>query len=353
MSIGDDVRAAMSEAGGRPEAGVPQGQPQAGVPEGEGNGGAPIETSESAGRARDASGRFAKGGDKTEEKSTSVPPKSEAAPAAPATPTKRGAPQSFRPTVRDFWDKVPPEVQEEIYRVQGTTQKLLQQYAGQRKQAEAWERMIAPYKPHIQGDPAQWTEGILSRAIQLQTGTKQQRAHIAAQILMESGADLDLVNAALAGGAQQPQYQQETRAEDPLKGEIEALKQQLHSLQYAPVVDAFVREAEFLDEPMPDGRHTVRDMVALQLRVAGEQGVELSLKDAYSMVVAQHPTIQEALRQRSEAKSQAERAASTARAQAASSSVRTEPVVAPPPESAGGSVADDIRATYAMLRKRG
>jgi hypothetical protein len=351
MSIGEDVRAAMNEVGGKGEAPTDGAIPApVGVPEGAALG-VPIDRPDpTVVRTRDESGRFAKGGDKPQETSTPVPPKQDT-PTAPA-PQKRAAPQSWRPTIREHWEKLPPEVQEEVYRVEGTTGRLLQTSAQYRKQAEAFERALAPYKPYIQGEPAQWAEGIISRAVQLRTAPAQQRAALAAQILRESEVDIRLLDEAL--GAPPPAQQRHAPQDDGLRSELEELRAQLREIQTAPMareVEDFTKSAEFLDEPMPDGRHTVREMVAVQLKAAGMQGVALSLQDAYDTVVARHPTIQEALKQRAEAKAHAERSASTAKALAASSSVRTEHVVTPPPDDRGGSVHDDVRATVAMLRK--
>jgi hypothetical protein len=248
---------------------------------------------------------------------------------------------------------LPPEVQEEVYRVEGTTRNLVQQAAQHRKQVETWEKTLAPYRPYIQGEPSQWAEGIIRQAVQLQTAPAQQRAAIAAQILRESGVDIRLLDAALQQ-EEAPQQHRGQQQDHELRSELEELRAQLREIQTAPMareVEEFTKAAEFIDEPMPDGRHTVREMVAVHLKAAGMQGVALSLQDAYDAVVARHPTIQEALKQRAEAKAHAERSASTARAQAASSSVRTEHVVTPPPDDKGGSVHDDVRATVAMLRK--
>lgn len=353
MSIADDVRAAATEVGSAP---TTESVPVPAVGPGTGNQSVePSGTAETGTRARDESGRFAtKAADKPEATTAqaATAPQAGKQEAAPAVPAKKfSPPQSWRPTVRERWEALPPEVQEEVLRVEGTTRTLVQQAAQARKQAEHWDRMLGGYKPYIQGEPSQWVEGILSQAVQLQTAPAPQRAQLAARILRDAGVDIRLLDEALSGAPIEPRPQQQTAPPDEYRKEIAELREQLQAMQHAPMVEAFVREAEFLDEPMPDGRHTVRDMVAIQLRVAGQSGIALTLKQAYDMVTASHPTIQEALKQRSDAKAQAERNAQTARAQAASSSVRTEPVVGPVADSGGGSAFDDVRASARMLRK--
>lgn len=365
MSIAEDVMAVAAEAKGAsathaaPEV-VPEPQGTAGT--GSGNQSEPAGT---ATRARDEGGRFARGGDKKAETGTTVPPNEGAKEAKEAkegaSPAqKRKPPASWRPTAHGHWDAIPQEAQEEILRVEGTTRQLVQQQAAARKQAEAWERTLAPYKPYIQGEPTQWADGILRTAVQLQTAQPRQRAEILANLAVQFGVDVNDLDASLQaalGGGGEPSgprmaaRRTEEAAEPEWRGAFTQLQQQMQAMQYAPMLAAFEQNAEFLEEPMPDGRRTVRDAVALRLKVAAAEGVALSLEDAYDDVVARHPTIQEALKQRGDAKAAAERNARTAQAQAASSSVRSEPVVGAPVDEQGSSIFDDVMASRRALQR--
>lgn len=308
-------------------------------------------------RPRDEGGRFTKGGDKPPEDSTPVPP-NEAKPAEAPKPeaekpkAKRPPPQAFRPTVREKWETVDPEIQEEFLRIEQATKHALQTKAEQAKAAERWEGIIKPYAQHIQGDPVQYVGSLVQTAAALQSSPQPQRAAIIAGLIQSFGVDIKHLAAALDGTAP-AMPQQQVAPQQPAMPDPSAYAQQVYDLmQQRMVVEQFTKEAEFLDEPMPDGVGTIRDAVADQLEIAARRNVAMTPQQAYARVVAQHPTVSEALKQR-EAKANAERSqALTAQAKVASSSLRTEPVVVSPEPSGSGSVLDDVRASFAAHRRR-
>lgn len=361
MSIGEDVMAAAADVKAASAAqAAPETVPEPAGTAGTGSGNQPAGT---AARARDDGGRFAKGGDKKVEIATPVPPNEGAKEAKEGAPPaqKRKPPASWRPTAHEHWDTLHPAAQEEILRVESTTQQLIQRQALARKQAEAWERTIAPYKPYIQGEPTQWADNILRTGVQLQVAHPRQRAEILANLAVQMGVDvndLDTSLQAALSGRGQPARQHQPQAEPEWRVALAQMQQQIQAMQYMPVVSAFEQKAQFLEEPMPGNRtradgapFRVRDAVALRLKVAEQEGVALTLDEAYDEVIARHPTVQEALKQRGEAQAAAERNARTAQAQAAASSVRSEPVVVTPEESSGGSIFDDVMASARQLSR--
>lgn len=359
MSIGDDVREAMAGVSTSAEAagGAPSAVP---VPTQPGTGNQSPEPTGTAGTgpARGPGGRFAaKAGDKPTETATPAPPNG-AATAPPAA--KRPAPQFIRPTVREKWDAVPPEMQEEIERFARVTGQAVQLHASHRKTAETWEKVLLPYRPHIQGDPVQWADNILRTAVQLQTAPRQQRAQMLAQMVRQFDVDVNELDGALVAGpgqTQQPQAQpQEFR--DPRFDQFLSMWQGQQQESVDRDLDAFAKDAEFLDEPMPDGHGTIREQVADLVDMAEKRGdvkrmgLAAVLKRAYSVAVAAHPTVSEAVQQRKEAAARAERDAQTAHAKAAASSVRTEAVVSPPAGDDGDDLHATVRATMANLRQQ-
>lgn len=356
--VGDDIRAAQAELSG----GHPLGKPvepapaPAASPAETPATGAPTTDSAPTGRARDENGRFTKGEAAGEHAPTTVEGETEQAKAAsptPAAPTKRPPPQSWRPSARDAWDKVPPEAQEEIERVERTTKQLVQRDAQVRKQGEAWDKVVAAYRPYIQGEPTQYVEGLLRTATQLQTAPAPQRAALVAQIVRDFGVDINALDEALSQ-APAPR-QQEQRREEYKDPRVDQILLHLQRMQWAPKVEDFEKEAKYLDEPMPaefGSDILVRNVVGAILASAGQHGIAMTLQQAYDAAIALHPTLREAQKQAADAKAAAERNTQTAAARAASSSIRSEPVVVAAEEPSGGSARDDVRASLRMLRGR-
>jgi hypothetical protein len=355
MSIADDVREAAKSLSSAPEpSGTTGTTPEPAVaatkavPE-------PTGTSGTA-TGRDAQGRFApKQGDKPAENAPPVPSKS-ATEGAPAPP-KRGPPKSFRPTVHGHWEKVPTEVQEEVLRVEAATQELAKRFSQANNTHKQFNDFLSGYRPYIQGDPFQWLDSLAKTAVRLQTAPSRDKGIIIAQMAKQFGVDVDTLDDALTevlhGQGAQAGQRSQPEADNPLMTRIQELEQRLSHMSLAPMLEAFTKEAEFLDEPIP-GRDDlkVRDMVAHHLRTAAQAHLALTPQEAYAQVIATHPTIQAVLKQREEAKAAAAQQQSTARAEAASRSVRTEHVVASPSTGSKGRTIDDVRATAQMLRSR-
>jgi hypothetical protein len=105
-------------------------------------------------------------------------------------------------------------------------------------------------------------------------------------------------------------------------------------------VEAFTSTAEFMDD--------VREDVADMMELASRRGVALTLEDAYNRACKLHPEVSQVLQQREAAKAANALQASTQRARAASSSVRSQPTAAAPAatdDSIRGSLLASIAAT--------
>lgn len=339
--IGDDVRAAIADLSGKQ--GAPTEAPAA-TPS------APTQpaatpTEPKTGPNRDEGGRFARkeeGAATTEAKAPEAktePPPAEARPAAP----KRTPPTFIRPTLHEKWGGVDPEIQEELHRYAGVVGGALKERAEATKYAQRWQEALKPYAGVVGQDPVSYVSSLMETA---QALDGPNGAAVIAHLVKSRNIDIRALAAALDGEAPPPAQQQRQQAPsfDP-----NAIVEQVYSqLQNRMAVEAFEKQAEFLDEPMPNGRERVRDVMANLI----EKGVVSSLEEAYSMAVGAHPTVQEALRQRT-AKGEAERhQAQAAQAKAASSSIRGEPVVVAPAQAEGGSVFDDVRASVALLSKQ-
>lgn len=92
-------------------------------------------------RARDEAGRFAK------VENASIPaPKAEPAAEAPATPTAKSAPSSWRKEIAEkHWGQFAPEVQDEVLRREADFHKGIEGWRSNADKGRAYEQALAPY----------------------------------------------------------------------------------------------------------------------------------------------------------------------------------------------------------------
>lgn len=304
-------------------------------------------------RERDEGGRFAKPSKKPATKvgatNGAVAPaeaeggaqaaaaQAQAAAAAPAVqPTK--APQSWRPTVREKWASLDPEVQQEVIRREREVAQVLQQTAEVRTFAEQardfldqFQQVVSPYEAQIRAEgsePLKAIDNLFRTAMVLRTAPPPMRAATIAGIIRDFGVDVELVAQALDRGVGPQHFQQPQQMQPPRDPRVDQLFQRLEQAeqqraqqttrQAVETVEAFGEKHEFFEE--------VRETMADLVEVKAKQGVALSVDDAYTQACMLHPEVSKVLRQREAAAAAKARSASTQRARAAGQSVRPSTV---------------------------
>lgn len=331
---------------------------------------APEESSE--GRARDATGRFTKRDAKpnaTPPKPTAPTPKPPAprpaaAVAAPAeapaeapppeakAPEAR-APSSWRPTARSKWADTPQEVQEEVLRLDKEVRAYMQQTAPARQLAEAFNATIAPYRGLFTDEPLRVVGNLVQTAAQLQTGPIPHKAAIIASLVKGYGVPIEALAAALDGqpapagqGQGQPldEASLTARVRQQVMQELQQRQSQVLAQQSTAAINAFAEGKEYIDDVAPE-------MAAL-LEAAARRGVEMSLEEAYTRACYANPEVRGLRAQHEAAEAAKAQVASTQRARAAASSVRSQPVAATPAKQGNGSAYDDVMAAVAAHNGR-
>ncbi len=345
------VPGAVEDAGGREDAEA-------------GRAGIPATTN---GRARDDSGRFAKGAKAeatqtpkpiaTTPPDTTQPPKEGAAtvtePPAPGvtTPTpapEMKAPQSWKPTAREHFAKLPAEVQKEVTRIEYETRAALKEASESKKFHQSFQQTIAPFMGMIQaegGEPLRAVQGLMQTAAALRTAPAQHKAKMVADIVRTFGIPVEMLAQALDGpasnGAAQPSQGQPPAYQDPRVDQLIAHIQQTNQQRQVSEakrnqteVEKFASANEFFED--------VREDMADLIDIAKGRGVELSLDDAYARAVRANPETWKAMQQREQAKAAENANASTQRAKAASVSVKSQPagVAAPQPKDTRSLMGD-------------
>lgn len=302
-------------------------------------------------KARDRAGRFAKAKAVAPVKSavkaapvvTKKPALVPVAPVAPAPATTTGTtppapgetsaalkpPASWKPAARERWNALPAEVQQEAVRRERETQAALQESSEARKSWSSFQQAVAPYAGMFQAEgasPIQAAASLFQTAAALRTAPPPAKARIVADIVRTYGIDIGMLDQALAGQApqqsqgQQPQGQFRDPRVDELMSRLqngERQRQEAAAQKAAGEVHAFGANAEFYED--------VRQDMAYVLEDAARRGVAMSIEDAYSRAVKLHPEVSKVMAQREEAKAATATQATTQRARAAASSVKSRP----------------------------
>lgn len=328
------------------------------------------------GRARDASGKFAK----AEKTATPAPKQPKEAPAVTPVPktaseptqtpvpvsgtetTAFKPPQSWKPAAREALLKADPSIQQEVARREREITAALQEASERGKRGDALSHVMTPFENHLrrQGeDPAKAVHNMMQFRYNLETGSDETKVDLVAGLIQGfriNIAKLDERLAAQSDGqsrTQQPSYTDpQSIAEQVEARMMERLQQQRQSRLVEKAntdLQAFVKDAEFFDVgPSEDGSFpSVRD--AMQGLLRG--GVVKTYKAAYDWVCDKHPDVAPILAQRQAAKAATSANEATQRQRAAATSIRNEPSVARP-EPAADSIRGALREAFAERNRR-
>ena len=326
------------------------------------------------GRPRDAAGRFLpapapaspqEGAQSLGQGVTRPPPRPapqegpQGAEGVPAPPDLK-APAQWKPTAREKWGTVDPEIKAEVTRREREFQTHLQQSAGLRDFVSAFENIVRPYEMFIRAEtsnPRAAVANLFDTAAQLRVGTPQTKAMMVAGLCRQYAIDLAQLDGALAqvfgvqteglnpAAAQQlaqraPQQQQQVfqdpRVDQYLYWMAQQQEQQAaaESAQIQQATQQFAEQAEFFE----DVRHDMADMI----EIAARRGIVLPVKEAYEKACAMHPEVSKILAQRQSATNPRAMTQAALRARRAASSVKGEPsphgTTAPQTETLRGAI---------------
>lgn len=377
----DEINAAPEVAVEAPEA-EPTPEPAAAAPEADA---APADD-----LPRDEAGRFKEKEEQKPAKGAKVAKTSTPAPAAatptttpqpvkgqaqatpqPAAPvaTQFRAPQSWKPTEREAWGKVPPEAQAAILRREREVATALQQAAETSKGAAPWTDTIRPYEATIRQsgmEPHQYV-GTMLRTIHASLfGPPDSRAQALANAVMQLGGDLirpdrqdangapsspldRALVAILSGqGAPPPQAAQPRGPQEFRDPRLDALLKQQEERVQSEAADAIQRMSS---DPKYDFFDDVADGVADILDMWGKRGkrsvTDADLDRAYNLACSMNEDVSAVIEQRKKAESVRTASVVTERTKKAASSIKSSPTAAPAAQAAGRRAA--LEAKYDEL----
>src|SRR5574341_687295 len=273
----------------------------------------------------------------------------QARPTVPADPLSR-APQAWRALARERWaalDKLGEEgkaIKEEVLRREREVNITLQKTAEQRAFSEEFQKIMAPFAPIIAANghtPLQSVQGLMQTAAALQMGPPGQKALIAATIIRQYGIDIDMLAQVLETGGLNPQAVPLGQGYDPRVDRLLADQQraayeaqqraaQMEARQMAELqrnYDEFGETHEFFSDDR------VRQAMADIIELKEKQGVDIQDEEAYDIAVNLFPDIVAVQRERDELAQATNPNGSTARAAAASVSLKPGTTLSTPKPS--------------------
>lgn len=253
------------------------------------------------------------------------------------------APQSWRPTTRVHWDKLPKEVQEEVTKREREVSTALVQSAAARKFNEEFGNVVRPFEGLMRAsgmdNPLKVVNNLMTTAATLQTGTPQQKAGTVANIIRAYGVDLATLDQLLAaqmkgGGGARPANGGNGGGADPSEAIMRAIDARLapvtkfisqHEATTSQNAQRMQQEAtqtleEFKNDPKNEFYNDLAEDMADLLDLNAQRGREMTLRQAYDLAAANHPEVSKVITQRKAAERAASGASSVERARRASAS---------------------------------
>ena len=238
----------------------------------------------------------------------------------PEDPTIAKAPSSWRKDAQAKWAAMDVDVRREVLRREEDFHKGLETYKGWANVGQTLHSEIQPYEAMIRAantTPQALIKDVFNTIYQLKTGSADQKAAVALNILQSYGVDLEAVTGAAARAAEgRPAVDPEVirlsqEVEQLKKGQQEREQERLRG-EFAGVV----QEAEAFGKA-PGHEHY--ETVKLEMAAFLESGVCSTLQEAYDKACWANDTVRaklDAKRREADRKQVAEKAAAAKKAAA-------------------------------------
>jgi len=275
---------------------------------------------------------------------TEVKTPEEEKPEKPGIPGELKAPSQWKPAIREKWNQLPREVQEEVLRREGDSMRLIGSVGPKIRLADEMNGHIQPFAERLQANgvsPSAFIGDVFNSVKALTSSNPQEKAEVVANMIQSYGIDVRMLDAMLSQRLQQPQEVVEARR---LAARAESTLQQHHqNVEHQTAMEAEKALAAFGADPKHEFLDDVRDLMADLI----EANRATSLDDAYSAAIWAHPDTRKILLQR-EAQARTEaKATRAAAARKASSSVHGAPAgSATAPTKANMSIREAVEAAF-------
>jgi len=256
------------------------------------------------------------------------------------------APAQWKPAVREKWNQLPREVQEEVLRREGDSMRLIGSVGPKLRMADELQSHIAPFSQALQTNgvsPSAFVHDVFASIRSLAHGDDRLKAETVANIVQAYGVDVRALDQVLTGRIQAPPEVLEARMATARANAV--IRQQSAGVEYQTQLEAEKSVVGFAADP----KHEFLDDVRNQMADLIELGHAKTLEDAYQSAVWSNPATRQILLTR-EAQSRAAMKNNRANAaRRASSSVRGAPGVpgaAHVGAAGGGSLRETLEAAF-------
>ena len=263
------------------------------------------------------------------------------APTAPQAPVELKAPAQWKPHVREKWNTLPREVQEEVVRREADSMRLIGSVGPKIRLADEVHGHIAEFLPKLQEQgipPSAFIGDIFESVKSLASPNPQARAEVVANIVQAYGVDLRTLDAILTQRIQAGP--QDAAARRAIAQANAVIQQQRQGVTHQTELETQKQLAAFAADPKHEFLDDVRELMADLI----EAGRAKNLEDAYAAAIWAHGDTRKILLQR-EAQARANGKTERARAaRRASYSIHGAPVTTGTPVPQDASLRDTIAA---------
>jgi len=248
-----------------------------------------------------------------------------AVPAAAPSSTELKAPSQWKPAVREKWNALPREVQEEVLRRESDSMRLIGSVGQKIKFADTVAEHIAPFSERLETNGATreaFLGDVFNTVKALAGGSPQDKAEIVANIVQSYGVDLRTLDAVLSHRLSAPppdprvvEAQRRAYAAESL------LAKQKSTLEQGTQKEAETTLQQFAADQKNEFFDDVREMMADLM----ESGRAKDLDEAYTASVWANPDTRKILLQRESEQRAASKGRRAELARRASSSVHGTP----------------------------
>jgi hypothetical protein len=280
----------------------------------------------------------------------STPPADASVPPLPGSPsvasTELKAPAQWKPAVREKWNGLPREVQEEVLRRESDNMRLIGSVGPKIRMADEVQGHIAPFVERLAENgvaPQAFVHDVFNSVKQLASGDAQQRAEVVANIVQSYGVDLQTLDRILTARITAPP--EVLHARIMMDRAAAVIQHQRNGVEYENAEKATQTLAAFAADPQHEFYADVKDMMADLI----ELGRATNLNDAYAAAVWSNPDTRKILQQREAQSRVSQRQTRANAARRASSSVHgapSSPRAASANGAAEGSLRDQIAAAF-------
>lgn len=217
------------------------------------------------------------------------------------------APVGWSPKARQYWSKLPREVQELVAAREQEVTDVIANTKAARQTHDAFTQLANSYAPVLAAegvDPMQATQSLFQTVAQLRMGTPAQKAEVIAELIGNYDVDIGTLDAVLTDQPVGDPEEERLNAmfEQRFGPMLQAMQgmqgMQQHAAEQRDAaardeVVAFSEKAEFLDD--------VRLQMADLIDMAHARGQQMTLEQAYDVACRAHPEISAIMQEREKA----------------------------------------------------